>query len=37
MTGLRVLLSQFAGLFRRGKLERDLDDELRFHLEMQAE
>ena len=29
--------ARFASLFGRGRLERELDDELRFHLEMQAQ
>src|SRR5258708_2494170 len=35
MTRLRVFLSRVAGLLRRGSLERELDDELDFHLEME--
>ncbi len=36
MSGLRMILSRCGGLFRRGKLDRELDDELRAHLEMAA-
>ncbi|MDP8980594.1 MAG: ABC transporter permease [Acidobacteriota bacterium] len=36
MTRLRVLWSRFAGLFHKPGLERDLDDEVRFHLEMET-
>src|SRR5260221_14606832 len=35
MTTLRVLLSRLLGLFRKERLERDLDDELAFHLQME--
>jgi predicted permease len=31
----RVLLSRLSGLFRKESLERDLDDELHFHLQME--
>ena len=31
------LLKRMRSLFRRSKLEHDLDDELRFHLEMKIE
>src|SRR5690242_10397406 len=34
--GLRVFLRRLGGLFHKGVMERDLDDELRFHLEMQT-
>ncbi len=34
---MRVWTSRCAALFRRGKLDRELDDELRAHLEMAAE
>jgi predicted permease len=37
MTGLRVLLSRLANLFRRGSMETDLDRELQFHLQMETE
>lgn len=37
MTRLRVLVSRLIGFFRKGRLEQELDDELRSHLEMQAE
>lgn len=37
MSGLRTILSRCAALFRRRKLDRELDDELRSHLEMAAE
>jgi len=36
MTQLRILLSRLVGLFRKGSLEHDLDDELRFHVEMET-
>jgi macrolide transport system ATP-binding/permease protein len=36
MTRLRILMSQFFGLFRKGNLERDLDDELDYHLQMET-
>ncbi|HEX6534881.1 MAG TPA: ABC transporter permease [Gemmatimonadaceae bacterium] len=36
MLGLRQLLHRLRDLARRPTLERDLDDEMRFHLEMQA-
>jgi hypothetical protein len=35
MTRLRVLLCRLSGLFRKGSLERDMDDELHFHLHME--
>jgi len=35
MTALRVLWHRVAALFRPGTLERDLDDELQFHLAME--
>jgi len=34
---MRVLLSRFVGLFRRGLLEQELEDEVRSHLEMLEE
>ncbi|MBZ5575397.1 MAG: ABC transporter permease [Acidobacteriia bacterium] len=37
MTALRVLLSRFVNLFRRGRMEADLDRELQFHLQMEIE
>ena len=37
MTRLRVFLSRLAGLVRKGTLERDMDDELDFHLQMKIE
>jgi putative ABC transport system permease protein len=37
MSGLRVILSRCSALFRRPALDRELDDELRAHLEMAAE
>ncbi len=37
MTWLQVLLSRFLALFRNRRLERDLDDEVRSHLEMLVE
>jgi macrolide transport system ATP-binding/permease protein len=35
MTRLRVLLCQLSGLFRRGSLERELDEELDHHLQLE--
>ena len=32
-----VLAARLRGLFARNRLERELDDEVRFHLEMQIE
>jgi putative ABC transport system permease protein len=37
MSWARVVGARVRGLFRRGRLERDLDDEVRFHLDMQIE
>jgi hypothetical protein len=37
MTWLRIFASRLAGLVRRRQLDRDLDDEIRFHLEMAVE
>jgi putative ABC transport system permease protein len=37
MTLLRVLLSRFVSLFRRGGMESDLDRELQFHLQMETD
>src|SRR5262245_29838848 len=34
MTSLRIFLSRLFGLFRRRKLEREMDDEIAGHLEM---
>ena len=34
MTWLRVLRARFVALFWKGRLEQELDDELRSHLEM---
>ena len=31
---MRILWARFMGLFRRGRLEQELDDEVRLHLEM---
>ena len=36
MTALRVLFSRLSGLLRKGSLERDIDDELHFHLQMEV-
>jgi hypothetical protein len=36
MRRLRVLLCQLSSLFRKGRLEGDLDDEFHFHLEMET-
>jgi hypothetical protein len=35
MTQLRVFLQRLRGLFRKRSMERDLDDELQFHLQME--
>src|SRR5687767_3946871 len=37
MTWLRVLVLRLTALFRKGRLEQNLDEELRSHLEMQVE
>ena len=37
MTQLRILLSRFVGLFRKDRLEKELAEEVRSHLEMQIE
>jgi putative ABC transport system permease protein len=37
MTSLRVLLSRLVNLLRRGRMETDLDRELRFHLQMETD
>src|SRR5262245_28224231 len=37
MTGLRVFFQRLLGLFQRRKLERELEEEIRSHLEMQIE
>ena len=37
MSWVRVVASRFRGVFKRGRLNCDLDDEVRFHLEMQIE
>lgn len=37
MTWLRILITRFIALFRKGRLERELDEELRAHLEMLIE
>src|SRR5690242_9387422 len=37
MSRMRVLAARVRGLFRRARADRDLDDEIRFHLEMQTE
>ena len=37
MTWLRVLVLRLIALFRRGRLEQELDEELRSHLEMEVE
>lgn len=36
MTGVRVLWRRLAGVLRSGRLEREMDEELRFHLEMET-
>ena len=37
MNWLRTFLSRFGALFRRRKLEEELDEEVRFHLEMEIQ
>lgn len=37
MSGIRAMMSRWAALFRRRQLDREIDDELRAHLEMAAE
>jgi putative ABC transport system permease protein len=37
MTGLRMLFSKFTGLFRKARLEQQLDEGVRAHLEMLTE
>ena len=37
MSWARVVAARLRGLFERKRLERELDDEVRFHLEMQIE
>jgi len=37
MTWLRVLISRFAGLFRKRRFEQDLDEDVRTHIQMLAE
>src|SRR5581483_9980091 len=37
MNGLRVFLSRLRAVFFRSRLERELQDEIRMHLEMQTE
>ncbi|MGB9031930.1 MAG: ABC transporter permease, partial [Acidobacteriaceae bacterium] len=37
VSGLKTLLGRIAAMFRRKKLDRELDDEMRAHLEMAAE
>jgi putative ABC transport system permease protein len=37
MTRLRVVISRFVGLFRKRRLERDLDEDVRTHIEMLTE
>jgi predicted permease len=37
MSWRSVFAARFRGLFIKGNLERELDDEIRFHLDMQAE
>ena len=37
MTQLRVLLQRLRGLLRKGRLEQDLDEELRSHLQMEID
>ena len=35
MTWIRVFIHRLRGLFQKRKMERDLEDEIRAHLEMQ--
>ena len=37
MSWARVIIARLRGLFNHKRLERELDDEVRFHLEMQIE
>src|SRR5215471_1347636 len=37
MTWLRIFIHRLHGIFLKGKLERDLEDEIRSHLDMQIE
>ena len=37
MTGLRILLSKFSGLFRKARLEKQLNEEVHAHLELLTE
>jgi len=37
MSWPKVLASRLAGVFRRRRVDRELDDEVRFHLDMQIE
>src|SRR5262245_52702543 len=37
MTWLRIFIHRLRGLFLRGKLEQELEEEIRAHLEMQIE
>jgi len=37
MTTLRMLFLRLLGVFRRGRMEEDLDRELQFHLQMEAD
>ena len=37
MTKLRILIERLRGMFFKGRLDRDLEDEIRSHLEMQTE
>src|SRR5688572_18030392 len=37
MTRLRVVVSRLIGMFRKRRLEQQLDEELRSHVEMQVE
>jgi hypothetical protein len=37
MTWLRILALRWMSLFRRGRLEQELNEELQSHLEMQVE
>jgi hypothetical protein len=35
MDSLTELRNRLRGLFRRGEIDRDLEEEMRFHVEMQ--
>jgi hypothetical protein len=37
MSWLQVVASRLSGLFRKNKFEGEMDEEFRFHLDMQVE